>query len=1001
MTFLNWIMLAGLGAVAVPIVIHLLNRSRARIVEWGAMRFLEASLASRSRRILIEEIVLMVLRCLIMALAALAVARPFLPSRPTILVVLMIPAVVAAAICAALAAAMWAAKATRRWLLLATAGLLAVPIVAGGLEQAHQSERWSFGGGEKDVAVVIDGSLSMTIREDGNANFGRAVAEARSVVAGLSPADGVSLIVAGASPKPVLSSPTSNRQDIAAALGGLEPVGGSLRAVGAIQAASQSLLEGANPAKKIVLITDGQHVGWDVRSEPRWKLLGAALRRHPTPPQVIVRTLPPPRRFTNAAVADVTLDRKIFGTDRDVHVDVKIAAAGTEPIPARVVKLLIDGKEVAADQVEHVQPHAAETVRFAHRFAAPGRHVVAAALEGEDDLSGDDTAERVVDVLAELGVLIVDGTPSAQALEGAGDFIDIALAPPAAEDKSAGGRSDEYATSLLATKVVPAPDIASVTDLAPYAVVVLADVPLLPTAFAEKLAAFVRDGGGLLIAPGPAAKPAFYNAWADRAGQPVAPARLGELRTPADKPLRALPNTFSHPALAKLAEEDRSDVRRVRISAYWQVDVPADDRNVAVAGNIETGEPLAVERRLGKGHVLLTTTALHPRANNLAALKCFVPLVHELTYYLASPAMVECNVESGSDVTIELGRPDQQAFGAGLKGEYYADRGFRQRKLTRVDRRIDFNWGQATPHPPLPADGFAVRWTGKLDPPRTGSYAFHTTSDDGARLWIAGKQIIDDWSDHALTEAHGKVDLTAGRKVDVKLEYYDSSSDAAVRLEWTPPGGRRQVVPTARLSCDVPPPTVRLIRGDKIDVIAPSGAKRQARVAGAGPTLRLAFTETHEPGLYRLTLPKGLTEAYAAMSPGGKGVPFAVLDSVDESDMAALTEADLQTARQHLLAAMPEADPGKTLARVESTAELTAAVSGGIPGRELWQFAAVVLLLAIVAEIALTRYIAMQRKVHSTRPVSFGADAVDVEGFRRHARELLTTREEMQAAGRR
>lgn len=72
MTFLNWAMLAGLAAVAIPILIHLLNRQKATLVDWGAMRFLLESLTSRSRRILIEEIILMVLRCLVVALLVMA-----------------------------------------------------------------------------------------------------------------------------------------------------------------------------------------------------------------------------------------------------------------------------------------------------------------------------------------------------------------------------------------------------------------------------------------------------------------------------------------------------------------------------------------------------------------------------------------------------------------------------------------------------------------------------------------------------------------------------------------------------------------------------------------------------------------------------------------------------------------------------------------------------------------------------------------------------------------
>ena len=64
MTFLNPLMLTGLVVVAVPLLIHLLNRRKARTVDWGAMQFLAASLARRNKKIIIEELILMALRCL-------------------------------------------------------------------------------------------------------------------------------------------------------------------------------------------------------------------------------------------------------------------------------------------------------------------------------------------------------------------------------------------------------------------------------------------------------------------------------------------------------------------------------------------------------------------------------------------------------------------------------------------------------------------------------------------------------------------------------------------------------------------------------------------------------------------------------------------------------------------------------------------------------------------------------------------------------------------------
>jgi len=1007
MTFLNWIMLSGLAAVAVPILIHLLNRSKARVVDWGAMRFLEASLASRSRRILIEEIILLVLRCLVIALAVFAVARPFLPSRPTLLVVLFIPALLAGAVFAALAAAMWADRRLRRIFLIATVLCLLLPVASGAIEQAFQSSRWSFGGGEKDVAIVVDGSMSMTLATEGKTNFSRAMDEARAAVSSCGPADGVSLIVAGPAPRAILGSPTSNRKDIETALKNLEAVGGSMRAVAALQMASQSLTSGANPAKKIVLITDAQNVGWDVRTEARWKLLASSLTRHPTPPQIIVRTLGLPTRFANAAVSAITFDRKVVGTDRDVSVQVKVEGTGTEPIRARTIKLFIDGQETASEEIGEILPNAAETVHFKHRFDSPGRHIVSARLAGSDDLAGDDTANRVVNVLSVLKVLILDGQPSTRPLAGAADFIDIALSPPAEGGLSdplapKNAPRDEYAGGLLATKIVPAPDIASVASLDGYAVVVLADVPLLPKAFAQKLAQFVRDGGGLLIAPGPAAQPKFYNAWADRTGQGVCPAKFVRQRGNSDKPTRLSVNTFSHQALGKTADEDESDARQATFDAYWLLEPPESDPGVAVGGSFDTAEPFLVERKLGKGYVLLTAGAMHPRQTNLPALKCFVPLIHELTYYLASPTVVDCNVESGSDLTMEL-RPVEGPVvkgGTGLKGEYFRDVNFNSPALVRVDRRVDFHWGDKAPHPTLKADGFSVRWTGKLDPPKSGDYTFHVLSDDGAKLWIDGKRIVSN-SGTGKKERQGKVKLTAGRKVDLRLEYFDSAGEATMKLSWSGAVGKKKTVPTRRLYNDAVVPTRKLATGDKLEVLSPSGDRLTATVTRARNPLRVSFSQTHQPGLYRLVLPQGTAGEYAALSPDAQGVPFVVLSSGNESTLATVTDADLQTAREYLLASLPDAEPDKTLVRVEATNELAAAVAGGIPGKELWQLLAIVLLGALVAEIALTRWIAQQRRAHAIRPVAFGGEESNLESFRDRAKAMLVDNvRETQEAGR-
>ena len=90
---------------------------------------------------------------------------------------------------------------------------------------------------------------------------------------------------------------------------------------------------------------------------------------------------------------------------------------------------------------------------------------------------------------------------------------------------------------------------------------------------------------------------------------------------------------------------------------------------------------------------------------------------------------------------------------------------------------------------------WSARWTGFLEPPATGSYQFHTTSNDGVRLWVDGKQIVDNWTDHTAQEDTGTISLEAGRRVPIRLEYFYNGGQGVTRLAWTPPAGRKETIP--------------------------------------------------------------------------------------------------------------------------------------------------------------------------------------------------------------
>jgi hypothetical protein len=102
-------------------------------------------------------------------------------------------------------------------------------------------------------------------------------------------------------------------------------------------------------------------------------------------------------------------------------------------------------------------------------------------------------------------------------------------------------------------------------------------------------------------------------------------------------------------------------------------------------------------------------------------------------------------------------------------------------------------------HAPVGEGNFAARWTGRLDPPSSGAYHIAFVSDDGVRLWLDGKLVVENWSDHAPAEDQATVDLTEGRQVDLKVEYYQGGGGATARLKWTRPDDTTEVIPADRL----------------------------------------------------------------------------------------------------------------------------------------------------------------------------------------------------------
>lgn len=174
--------------------------------------------------------------------------------------------------------------------------------------------------------------------------------------------------------------------------------------------------------------------------------------------------------------------------------------------------------------------------------------------------------------------------------------------------------------------------------------------------------------------------------------------------------------------------------------------------------------------------------------------------------YARGVDLVEGRDDPGATPLIEPTylRPSADSPERGLRGEYFRTPDLSGTPaLVRTDAQIGFRWdrgsptdnllarGEAAPGQGIPNDRFSIRWSGQLLPPVSGRYRLEVAGDDGYRLYLDGKRVIDHWVNTDRLHAGGvELDLQAGRAYALTLEYYDDQRDAGVRLGWRMPGAK-------------------------------------------------------------------------------------------------------------------------------------------------------------------------------------------------------------------
>ncbi|MNQ73068.1 Xylan 1,4-beta-xylosidase precursor [compost metagenome] len=123
--------------------------------------------------------------------------------------------------------------------------------------------------------------------------------------------------------------------------------------------------------------------------------------------------------------------------------------------------------------------------------------------------------------------------------------------------------------------------------------------------------------------------------------------------------------------------------------------------------------------------------------------------------------------------------------GKGLTGEYFNTTDLSGNPtLTRTDKQIDFMWTLYSPNEKLATDNYSVRWKGEIKALKTGTFQIGLAGNDGYRLYLDGKLIIDQWnkaSYHTRTEAFN---FEAGKAYPIKVEFKEPKGNAYIKLLW-------------------------------------------------------------------------------------------------------------------------------------------------------------------------------------------------------------------------
>jgi len=724
--------------------------------------------------------------------------------------------------------------------------------------------------------------------------------------------------------------PVADKRVVINALDRMYLANGTMQIAANLTAAAVTLAAGKNAVKQIVIVGDGQTVGWPLGDKERWKTLQRVFTSLKTQPIITWRTLPLPTSIRNLAIESIRPSRAVVGTDREVRLDVTLVNAGTEAVTPKGLSLAAEGKTYEAHDIHQLEPGETQTFSFDHRFRQSGCQLITAKVDCGDDLPNDDKYVFSLPVSGTMKALVIDGGSGGR-MEHSATYVALALRPEFQQANPSGETVRQY---LIQTETKSFIDIVERDDFTGYSSVILAGVRKLSDRNKRALESFVAAGGGLLVLPSIACDPADLNGW-QGLGRALLPAPLGKLR---ENKAALDPSSFNDMLARFKTGTDLASVMPERIfdTGDWA-------SNAVSVAKLADGSPFLLQRSHGRGTVMMATADFTP-ASGFVTKRGFLPAMHELAYSLAQPSAVRLDVRPAEGMTLLVASGSQGGGAAaenGLLGFYYPQPNFKGKPVSRIDANacgVRFD-GSPFPGTDFPADNFTVYWRGVFIPPKNGKYSFAYHVDDRAKVMI-GHSRISNWNT--------KLSLEGGKPYPIEIRFEEDTGVCAFSLSMSRDGGKHESVGKyVRTRAPGVPGA-----GEPVEVTDPHGEVFYGEIFPSDEGLFLRIQKSIVPGVYRVRdIPGQFRDALAGVMTADGEIVFTVSAGVEESTLAAITQEELSRISDYV-----------QIAQAIKDEDVIKAIAGESFGKEVWRMLAIFAFLFLVVEPFVARWIAKNRR---------------------------------------